>query len=183
MKRALRRAATPVPRTLAATWLCAAFLNRRPERDHLAAQLSGPQPGLRDDFAVVETACEIAASRYFGSDYDVRSVNDLADLVRRTSAGELRLTLMQIEAVIRAALGEQDVDLRGINLGAKLRVEILAGAGLVHWLELDEPAVRSLLVAAEDMAVGRGFHPRPISTSPRPLTQADRTATRKRRPQ
>jgi hypothetical protein len=165
VRRRAGRATVPAePGTIAGKWLLAGLLDHRDERDRLAPELKGPRPGLLDDFSVVETACEIAVRRYFTADYDIRDVTKLAELVRTAWDSDLQLNLMEVEAVIRAALGEHDVDLSGISKGAKLRVELLAAAGVVRWLSLDEPTARKLVVDAEGLAVARGHHPRPVSS-------------------
>jgi hypothetical protein len=91
------------PATVVGTWLAAALLGDRDERDRLAPRLNGPRPGLADDMAVVRAASEIALRRYYGAHYDVRDVTPLAELVRDSWEGRLPLGLMQIEAVVRAA--------------------------------------------------------------------------------
>lgn len=156
------------PATLVGTWLAAALLGDRGERDRLAPRINGPRPGLADDMAVVEAASEIALCRYYGADYDVRHVTPLAGLVRDSWEGRLPLSLMQIEAVIRAALGEHDVDLRGVDAAAKFRVQVIATLGASRWLALDEDATRALVAEAETLAVNDGWNPQASDCWPQP---------------
>lgn len=111
--------------------------------------------------AVVEAASEIALRRYYGVDYDVRDVTPLAELVRDSETGSRPLSLMQIEAVIRAALGERDVDLRAVNAAAKFKVQVIATLGASQWLSLEEDATRALVAEAETVARNNGWNPQP----------------------
>jgi predicted component of type VI protein secretion system len=148
------------PATLVGTWLAASLRDDRDERDRLAPRMNGPRPDLADDMAVVEAASEIALRRYFGEDYDVRHVTAFAELVRDSWAGRLPLSLLQIEAVIRRALGEHAVDLRGVDAAAKFRVQVLATFGASQWLSLDEEGTRALVAEAETQAINGGWKPR-----------------------
>jgi hypothetical protein len=150
-----------IPATLVGIWLAASLRDDRDERDRLAPRLNGSRPDLADDMAVVEAASEIALRRYFGADYDVRHITDLAELVRDSWGGRLPLSLMQIEAVMRAALGEHNVDLGGVDAAAKFRVQVLATFGTTQWLSLDEDATRALVAEAETRAINDGWNPRP----------------------
>jgi len=150
-----------IPATLVGTWLAALLCDDRDERDRLAPRINGPRPGLADDMAVVEAASEIALRRYYGVDYDVRDVTPLAELVRDSETGSRPLSLMQIEAVIRAALGERDVDLRAVNAAAKFKVQVIATLGASQWLSLEEDATRALVAEAETVARNNGWNPQP----------------------
>ena len=63
------------------------------------------------------------------------------------------------EAVIRVALGEQDVDTTGITAGQKFLICLVALAGVVAKLRLSEAEVDQLITDAEMIAVERGFSP------------------------
>jgi hypothetical protein len=155
------RGGSRVPVTLVGTWLAAVLRRDRDERDRLGPRINGPRPGLADDMAVVQAASEIALRRYFGTAYDVRDVTLLAEFVRDSWESRLPLSLMQIEAVIRAALGEQNIDLRGVDAASRFRVQVLATFGTSHWLSLDEDAALELVAEAETEAINSGWHPLP----------------------
>lgn len=81
-------------------------------RDQIARRIPAGEHGWWDDeFAVVKAACELAVHRYFGSDYDVRSVTKFAAELRRSWGGTFGLSLVEFEAVIRVALAGVSVDL------------------------------------------------------------------------
>jgi hypothetical protein len=54
--------------------------------------------------------------RLFGSDSDVRYITVFAALLREANANDPTYDQLKMEAVIRLALGEQDVDTAGITV-------------------------------------------------------------------
>lgn len=141
-------------------WLAAVMLARRELRDDLAGRIPVGSDGWRaDEFAVTEAACELAVRRYFGDDYDVRSVTSFAAGLRSSWGGTFGLTLVDFEAVIRAALGEDFIDLAGISAGAAGEVHCVAVTRVYQLMEWDEQAVRRVISDAEMVAFRRGWNP------------------------
>jgi hypothetical protein len=150
---------SPRPRTVLGRWMCAALLGRRESRDEFAAQINPGKSGWTgDESAVAAAACELALFRYFPPGYDLREVAEFASLVRAAYPQE-NLDLMQIEAVIRAALGEADVDVRGIPATTASKVHFMCVLGVMVRLKLDEPDLNRLVIEAEEIAFERGWHP------------------------
>jgi hypothetical protein len=99
--------------------------------------------------------------RYFSADYDVRTVTELAAEARNvTVTNNLEtFSLLEIEAVYRSALGEDNIDLTGIKpVGLdKIRNTMIALVILKQgWPESE---VRDLVNQAEQIIFERGWHP------------------------
>jgi hypothetical protein len=137
-------------------WLSAGALSQQEVVEVLGKQIPSGEAGFRDDAAVAEAAC-LAARRYFGADYDVRTVAEFARWLRDVWVGGFRLDVMQIEAVMRAALYERDIDLGGITAAALRKAQCVAASYICKLLEMDEPAVNALFAEAEAVAIGRGW--------------------------
>lgn len=108
---------------------------------------------------MVQAACELAVSRFFGTSYDVRAITTFAAELREATGHDPRYDQLKTEAVIRSALGEQDVDTEGITAGQKY---LICGAvvTLVYGrLRLSEADVDNLITDAEKIAVKRGWNP------------------------
>ena len=137
-------------------WLQAIGLRQFDRRDELARRLSSP---TTDDAAVAEAACQRAARSYFGPDYDVRAVTRFAEQLRRATGEDLGGGQMQTEAVIRAALGEPNLDLSGISSASRFRIHAMTVAAVIGGLGLGETALGSLLALAETDVLRRGRRP------------------------
>jgi hypothetical protein len=147
------------PGTLVGAWLAASLLDQRAERDRLAPRVHGPRP-LADDFAVVETACQLATRRYVGTGSNIERLDQVAMLVEAAYGDDLTLSTRQIDAVVREALGE-DADLQGVSAESRFKVQVIAALGACRWLSLDDDAVRRLVREAEALARDRGWEPPP----------------------
>jgi hypothetical protein len=149
------------PRTYVGQWLRATLLRQTELRDRLRPKLNGGrQTGWNDDEpAVVEAACERAVGRFFGSDYDVRAITAFAAELREANANDPTNDQLKTEAVIRLALGEQNVDTQGITPGQKFLIRLAVLAGVVGHLKLSEADVDQLITDAEKVAVERGWDP------------------------
>src|SRR5215468_6023933 len=115
----------------------------------------------RDQASVMQAACDLAAGRYFGSDYDVRDISKLVSLIRQTTqeAGKVLHGQLEMEAVIRHALAEVEVDIKGINAQVALEIQGLFSAVAAWRLGFTESQVDELLANAEQTAFERGFKP------------------------
>jgi hypothetical protein len=141
-------------------WLSAAALSRPDVVEDLGELLPRGVAGFRDDeAAVAEAACELAARRYFGADYDVRAVTVFARWLRDVWVGGWPLDVMQLEAVIRAALGEREIDLSGITPPELRKAQCVAASYICKVLEMDETAVDAMFAEAEAVAAGQGWKP------------------------
>lgn len=149
------------PRTNVGQWLRAALLRQTELRDRLRPKLNGGRKtGWNDDEpAVLEAACERAVGRFFGSDYDVRAVTAFAAQLREANAGDPTYDQLKMEAVIRLALGEPDVDTQGITAGQKFLIRLVVLGGVVAKLGLGEADVDQLITEAERVAIERGWNP------------------------
>jgi len=150
------------PRTYVGQSLRAALLRQTELRDRLHPKLNGGrETGWNaDEPAVVEAACELAVGRFFGTSYDVRAITAFVAELREATANDPTHDRLKTEAVIRLALGDQDVDTAGITAGQKLRIR---GAVLTLALgklgRLSEADVDQLITEAEKIAIERGWNP------------------------
>jgi hypothetical protein len=143
-------------------FLLAAYTGQVEERRRLGDRLDGGRKGWNlDEPAVVQAACELAVRRFFGTGYDVRQVTNEVTYLRearlaqgRTSEGQL-----EMEAVIRSALGEADVDVSGIprSVVFQIQLEIAGFAGLR--MSMSDQAFGELVAEGEQVAFARGFSP------------------------
>lgn len=154
------------PKTVIGRWLVAAATGQNELRDRLAAQMPAG-PVRRDELAVQEAAAERALRQYFGRGYDVRAVTAFAMWMREESSA-FGLGLMEREAVLRAALGEADVDGAGIAAEGVFWVHSLAVVRVAQLLEWEEPVLAELVAKAELTALKRGWKPAPASPASRP---------------
>lgn len=150
-----------LPRTYIGQWMRANQLNQLELRDELAGKLNGGNTSgwNYDELAVVEVAFQMAAHRLFRTDADVRNISAyVADLRRRittaTPPGQL-----EAEALIRAALGDQDVVINGISTLDGFTAQAAVFVDIALRLGLDEAAIERLIARAEKIAVERGWHP------------------------
>jgi len=146
------------PRTLTGRWLVAVVLRRYDLRDRLVAefQLSGSRNA---ELAVLEEAARLALHEHFGDSYDVPSVNAFAAAIQDSWSVPSGIGLMELEAVVRAALGETDVDLTGIAApvrGDAHFFSVLLAARLNRW---DPRTLNDLVSRAEAAVFGRGLKP------------------------
>ncbi len=150
------------PRTVAGLYLQAALLGQSERVSYLTGQLNGGQDGWNDDEAAfVQAACEIAAPRFFGADYDVRAVGALVAEIRSVLSGSRGdyPGHLEMEAVIRSALGEVHVDLGGITPYVQYQARLgllITAAQKMAWTE---PAILELVVNAERVTFTRGWRP------------------------
>jgi hypothetical protein len=150
-----------VPRTNAGKWLRAMYLGQWELRDSLRSTLNnGQKKGWNDDEpALVEAVCELSVRQYFGPDYDVRAVTDFVELLRAATKDNNPFPQLESEAVIRAALGEADIDLSGISRFALLGIRTLAGSLATDRMRFGEAEVDQLISEAEQITFERGWHP------------------------
>lgn len=156
-----RRAPPARPRTVVGMWLRAAFLLQSESRNRLASKLNGGKDGWNyDEPAVVEAACELAVRRYFPADPDIREITAMA---RDMYAASKRLPgVLEVEAVIRAALGEPGISVDDIKPPELMGIRGAVVGYLIINLKADI-AVDQLIIEAEDVAFSRGWLP-PLAT-------------------
>lgn len=130
-------------------------------RDRLSSNLNGGRGGgwNDDEPAVVEAACELVARRFFGASYDVRTITAFVAEMREATANNPPLDQLKAEAVIRLALGERDVDDRGITAGQKYLIRSLVTVFGCGKLRLKEADIDQVVTEAEKIAVERGWKP------------------------
>lgn len=147
-----------VPATVIGQHALAAIVGDTERERYLINYLDGPSGGPESAFWLA--AAELAVRHYFGSGYDVRAVTALAAEARRISTmGNMEVfSLLDIEAVYRSALGEDNIDLSGIKLVGldKIRNSMVVLVVLKQaWPELE---IRDLIVQAEQITFERGWH-------------------------
>jgi hypothetical protein len=140
-----------------------AFLMRDAELIHmLTGQLNGGKKGWnRDEAAVMQAVCVLAVQWYFGPGYDVRAVTEVASFLREAdlAGGTTPHSQLEMEAVIRHALGETDVDIGGITAQVAYEVQG-AVTGFIAWKsEFTGSQIDELITEAERMAFARGLNP------------------------
>jgi hypothetical protein len=150
----------PRPSTYVGRYLRAMLLNHVELRKRLNATLNNGQPGWNDDEpAVLEAAVELAMHETFGDDYDVRAVTEWVARFRAAIHSAEPPPKLEVEALVRSALGETDVVISDIRPYTRYvrRLTILARAKVqLGW---DEPTVDRIIVAAETKAIERGWNP------------------------
>ena len=158
--------AAKAPRTVAGLALRAALLKDFDGARRLNSGLNGGKPGWnQDEPAVVEAACEQAARRFFRPDYDVRDVTAyVSDMLARVPESKMRGGHLEIEAVVRAALGETDVALDGIRPAALHNIRHIVTTDMTYRLDMSAPEIDQMLSDAEPIAFGRGWNP-PLAAS------------------
>ena len=108
---------------------------------------------------MLEEAARLALHEHFGDSYDVPSVNAFAAAIQDSWSVPSGIGLMELEAVVRAALGETDVDLTGIAApvrGDAHFFSVLLAARLNRW---DPRTLNDLVSRAEAAVFGRGLKP------------------------
>jgi hypothetical protein len=137
--------------------LLASWLGDRDRERDLIRYLDGDSGGPESAFWLA--AAELAARRCFGSEYHVRAVTRLAAEARDLAvAHDLAVfPLLEIEAVYRSALGEDNIDLSGIK---PVNLDKIRG-GLVAMIAVrqgwPESEVRDLIIEAERITFDCGW--------------------------
>jgi hypothetical protein len=130
-------------------------------RDRLKTKTNGgnAKGWNNDEPAVIEAACELAVGRFFGAGYDVRAITEFVAVLREATAHDPTYDQLKTEAVIRAALGEKDVDLTGITPDQKYLIRAAVVTLVYGKLRLSEGDVDQLITGAEKIAFKRGWNP------------------------
>jgi hypothetical protein len=97
--------------------------------------------------------------QYFGPDYDVRAVTDYVATLRAATRDNGTFPQLETEALIRAALGETDVDVSGISRGARLSIQGPAAVLATDRMGFGEAEMDQLITEAEQITFERGWHP------------------------
>lgn len=149
------------PRTYVGMWLRAGLLGENETRRELAGKLNGGRDGWNyDEPAVVEAACELAVRRFFSADVDARDITAIAEDMQQKS--KALPGSLEVEAVIRSALGEPEVVIDDIRPPDLMHIRAAVIGYLVINLKANF-AVDELIAEAENVAFKRGWHP-PLAT-------------------
>lgn len=158
-----RRSDVSQPRTVMGQWLRAFVLRDANARQQLGRRLNGGKIGFnRDEAGVVQAACELVVRRLWGTEYNVRDITAAVSFMREANLAkgkEPPYGQLEMEAVIRSALGETDVDISGIPRPLAYEVQILTTAYAAAKLSMLEPEIVQLIADAEQIAIGRGWNP------------------------
>jgi len=150
------------PRTVMGLWLRALIMRDTALIEELGRQLNGGRSGWNDDEAgVIQAACDLAVRSYFRPGYDIRAIIEVVSFIREAdqSGGRVPHGQPEMVAVIRHALGETNVDVRGINAQVAFEVQI-AVTGFIAWKsDSTEQQVHELITEAEQLALSRGWDP------------------------
>jgi hypothetical protein len=158
---ATQRGGESGPATAVGRWLAAILCHDHELRDRLVRYVPANAVGLLDDEkAVVAELCSLVASRYFGPGYEVGTVTEFARWMQSVWVGRYQVTVMQIEGVIRAALGETKIDLSGMEAPALSKAQLVAASKMSSALRWELATVEGLVCEAEVKASRKGWHPR-----------------------
>jgi hypothetical protein len=148
------------PRTVVGQWMLAGLLDHREEGTRRGKLLNGGVNGWNyDEPAVVEIICEIEARRYFSGHTDIRAITAFVAELRAEIHSVTPPGHLEMEALVRLALGDPDVDIHGIkHLDIFVTQGVVAGK-LSRKLGLSEAEIVQLIVQAEQLAFERGWHP------------------------
>lgn len=161
-----RRTPNAMPRTIVGLWLRGLMLRDPEIWRPLSPRLNGGKLGYpREEASVVQAACELTASEYWGADYDVRDITTTVTFIREADLanGKTPYRQLEMEAVVRSALGETEVDMTGIPRPAAFEIQIVIAGFIAVKLTWAEPKINGLIVEAEQVAFSRGCHP-PLAT-------------------
>src|SRR5215813_2014802 len=162
--RSRREGALAGPASVIGFWLRALIVRDTEALPGLMARLNGGKPGWnRDEAGVVQAACDLAVARYFGASYDASAVSELVSFLRQAepAGGTARHGQREMEAVIRHALAETDVDISGINAQVAFEIQGSVTAFVAWQRAWPPPLIDALLAAAEQIALRRGASPPP----------------------
>jgi hypothetical protein len=149
------------PQTYVGLWLRASLLGERDEYRRRAGTLNGGRKGWNDDEpAVVSAACELAVRQFFGTSYEARAISDfVSDMRRKIGCSKTPPGQLDMEALIRTALGEKITDVRYIKRSEILNIQGTVTVNVSDILAFDNQDIDKLLVEAERIARDRGWAP------------------------
>jgi hypothetical protein len=144
-------------------WLRASIMRDKELARQLGRQLNGGKHGWnKDEAGVAQAVCNLAADLYFGQDYDVRAITETVSTLRQATLKNSNSTThgqLEMEAVIRHALGEVDVDIKGINAKVAFEIQVSVTVFFIWQLGFTEAQVDELIGKAEQAAFDRGWNP------------------------
>lgn len=150
------------PRTVVGQWLRASIMRDKELARQLSRKLNGGKHGWnKDEAGVAQAACNLAADLYFGQDYDVRAITEIVSTLRQATLNGNSTThgQLEMEAVIRHALGEVDVDIEGITARVAFEIQTSVTVFFIWQLGYTETQVDDLIGRAEQAAFDRGWNP------------------------
>jgi hypothetical protein len=149
--------ASASPRSIAGRWLVVCVLGQWELLDRLSAQWEGP--ARPDEVAVLQHAATMALRAHLGKQYDVRAVTAFA----ASLWGSWRFTqctgLIDLEALLRWLVGDDDVDLAGLSLPAMAEAYSYSVGQVARLQEWDKRTVNDLVARAEAVAFRQGYKP------------------------
>ena len=154
-----RRLRLPGPqRTIVGQWQRALLLGQQ----KLAKQIVyGLDPSVwdRDAVAVVEAMFEIAVPRYFRPHPYEHQLDQFLIELRATYPDERTPRGADIEALIRATLGESNVGIGHIDGQTRYTIHGLVVDLIVQKVSMTQPAIDDLILEGERTAIERGWKP------------------------
>lgn len=147
------------PGTIMAHFLRATMLRWEDQRLRLSAVLKSA--GSDDDISVMENAFEIAVRRHFGEGLDRRQVSKFVANMRDAFGPEV--PVLEADALIRSALGDNEVSISDIDGRARTGSTICTLMAIADFLDRDEKQVNAILLEAEAIAIGSGFQPTAVA--------------------
>ena len=148
------------PHTLAGLWLRASALNQPEVRETLRLRMADFGGWSVGDVELLRACLGAFAREFFTELYDVRQVGAFVTEIV-SYFGATVPDPLEMEAIIRAELGETDVEVDDISLRTVMMASSLAIVLVVRQNQIREVDVDRLIVAGEEMAAERGWRPRP----------------------
>jgi hypothetical protein len=161
-----REGALPGPASVIGRWLRALIVRDTDALPGLLARLNDGKPGWnRDEAGVMQAACDLAVARYFGASYDANAVAEFVSSLHRIeqAGGTARHGKREMEAVVRHALADSDIDVSGINAQVAYEIQGRATVFVAWQLAWPPLMIDALLAKAEQIALGRGLRPPPAT--------------------
>jgi hypothetical protein len=138
----------------------AALLRQRDRRNELQGTLNDGKPGWNDDEpAVVELVCQMAVRRFFADGRGMQDIATVVDAVQQASEDDMAVDRLEVEALIRKALGEDEIGTKSIGNGKKFILRIWITGAVVFLLNLDEATVDETITDSELLAFEQGWKP------------------------
>lgn len=150
------------PKTNVGLWLEATLRRDDAEAERLLLTLNEGKQGWNDqEPGVVEAACDISVQRLFAMPPDSRMLNDFATEIHRKTAPSDPLeilTVSNLEGAVRHSL-DSSYPLAGLSQQRETILRLTIVGECVRMLNLRPEENTELVVAAESLAIRRGYSP------------------------
>jgi hypothetical protein len=141
------------PDTLAGQYLWATAMRNEAEVDRLHVEMERIRWA---NFPSLAWATLIAASQaYFGPGLDIQDISSAVADMRRAFGDAV--PVLEAEALIRLALGDDSIDTTGIGEEMMVRVATITVTSIADFWSQDETKVLAVFVEAEAMVKERGI--------------------------